>query len=44
MVDFGDLEAWFVSGSQHLYAADALKTVEEHANSICFNRSVISPT
>jgi L-arabinose isomerase len=34
MVDFGDLEAWFVAGSQHLYGADALKTVEEHANSI----------
>ena len=27
MVHFGDLEAWFVTGSQHLYGPDVLNTI-----------------
>ena len=34
MVHFGDLEAWFVTGSQHLYGPDVLKTVQQHADTI----------
>src|ERR1700722_11791557 len=34
MVPFGDLEAWSVTGSQHLYGPDVLKTVEQHAGTI----------
>ena len=34
MVHFGDLEAWFVTGSQHLYGPDVLKTVQQHAETI----------
>jgi L-arabinose isomerase len=34
MVHFGDLEAWFVTGSQHLYGPEVLKTVQQHADSI----------
>jgi L-arabinose isomerase len=34
MVHFGDLEAWFVTGSQHLYGPDVLKTVHQHADTI----------
>ena len=29
MIDLSNLEAWFVTGSQHLYGQDTLKTVEE---------------
>lgn len=34
MIHLGDLEAWFVAGSQHLYGAEPLKKVEAHANTI----------
>jgi L-arabinose isomerase len=34
MAHFGDLEAWFVTGSQHLYGPDVLKTVQQHAGTI----------
>jgi L-arabinose isomerase len=34
MNDFGHLEAWFVTGSQHLYGPETLKKVEEHATTI----------
>src|SRR5580658_1435033 len=34
MVHFGDLEAWFVTGSQHLYGPEVLKTVQQHADTI----------
>jgi L-arabinose isomerase len=34
MAHFGDLEAWFVTGSQHLYGPDVLKTVQQHADKI----------
>lgn len=31
MIDFSGVEAWFVTGSQHLYGPDTLKTVEQHS-------------
>lgn len=34
MIHLGDLEAWFITGSQHLYGAETLKQVEEHATII----------
>jgi L-arabinose isomerase len=34
MIDFANLEAWFVVGSQHLYGPETLKKVEEHAQII----------
>ena len=34
MNDFGNLEVWFVTGSQHLYGPETLKKVEEHATTI----------
>src|SRR3984957_9407216 len=34
MIDLSNLEAWFVTGSQHLYGPETLKKVEQHANSI----------
>lgn len=34
MIDFANLEAWFVTGSQHLYGPETLKKVEEHATAI----------
>ncbi len=42
MVHFGDLEAWFVTGSQHLYGPEVLKTVGQHADTIA--RSVAGST
>ena len=30
MIDLSNLEAWFVTGSQHLYGQEALKKVEQH--------------
>jgi len=32
MIHFNHLEAWFVTGSQHLYGPETLKTVQEHAS------------
>ena len=34
MKPFGQLEAWFVTGSQHLYGEEALKEVAEHSMEI----------
>ncbi len=34
MIDLSNLEAWFVTGSQHLYGPETLKTVEQHAGAI----------
>ena len=31
MIDFANMEVWFVPGSQHLYGPDTLHKVEEHA-------------
>jgi L-arabinose isomerase len=34
MIDLASLEVWFVTGSQHLYGPETLKTVQEHATTI----------
>jgi L-arabinose isomerase len=34
MTDFPGLEAWLVTGGQHLYGQDALKLVEQHSASM----------
>ena len=36
-----ELEAWFVTGSQHLYGPEVLRTVEDHARQIaeCLDES-----
>ncbi len=34
MKPFGQLEAWFVTGSQHLYGQEALEVVAEHSRTI----------
>jgi L-arabinose isomerase len=34
MIDLANLEAWFVTGSQHLYGTETLKKVEDHATTI----------
>jgi L-arabinose isomerase len=34
MIHLAQLEAWFVTGSQHLYGPEALKKVEEHSTAI----------
>src|SRR5215472_7760513 len=34
MIDLSSLEAWFVTGSQHLYGPDTLKAVEQHSSAI----------
>jgi L-arabinose isomerase len=34
MIDFSNLEVWFVTGSQHLYGPETLRKVEEHAATI----------
>ena len=34
MIDLSNLEAWFVTGSQHLYGPETLKKVEQHSNAI----------
>jgi L-arabinose isomerase len=34
MIDLSNLEAWFVTGSQHLYGPETLKKVEEHSAAI----------
>lgn len=34
MIDLANLEVWFVTGSQHLYGPETLKTVQEHATII----------
>ena len=40
-----ELEAWFVTGSQHLYGPEVLRTVEEHARRIaeCLEESADVP-
>src|SRR5205809_10094 len=34
MIDLSSLEAWFVTGSQHLYGPETLKTVEQHSTAM----------
>ncbi len=34
VIDLSSLEAWLVTGSQHLYGPEALQEVEEHSNTI----------
>ncbi|HEY1263447.1 MAG TPA: L-arabinose isomerase [Terriglobales bacterium] len=34
MINLSQLEAWFVTGSQHLYGPETLKQVQEHANTV----------
>jgi L-arabinose isomerase len=34
MTDLGSLEAWFVTGSQHLYGSEILKKVADHSKEI----------
>src|SRR5690348_16412018 len=34
MIDFKDLEVWFVTGSQHLYGPQALREVAAHSHEI----------
>ncbi|MBZ5654364.1 MAG: L-arabinose isomerase [Acidobacteriia bacterium] len=34
MIDFANLEAWLVTGSQHLYGPETLQKVEEHSTAI----------
>jgi L-arabinose isomerase len=34
MIDFANLEVWFVTGSQHLYGPETLQKVAEHATAI----------
>jgi L-arabinose isomerase len=34
MTDFTNLEIWFVTGSQHLYGSETLKTVASHAQTV----------
>ena len=45
MIDFGTMELWFATGSQHLYGEQTLKTVAVHANQIAgeLARSKIIP-
>jgi L-arabinose isomerase len=45
MIDFGTMELWFATGSQHLYGEQTLKTVAVHANEIAgeLARSKIIP-
>lgn len=42
MIDLSSLEAWFVTGSQHLYGAETLQKVEQHAGVIA-NALTASP-
>lgn len=39
MIDLSNLEAWFVTGSQHLYGAETLKKVGQHASAIATARA-----
>ena len=41
-MDFGDLELWFVVGSQHLYGPEVLREVEDHARKIAEHFSASS--
>jgi L-arabinose isomerase len=41
-MDFGDLELWFVVGSQHLYGPEVPKQVEDHAGKIAERLSASS--
>ena len=34
MRDLDSYEAWFITGSQHLYGKEALRKVDEHAQQI----------
>ncbi len=34
MIELKEFEAWFITGSQHLYGEETLKQVEEHSKEI----------
>lgn len=42
MIDFTKFQVWFVTGSQHLYGEEVLKTVAEHSRSICEQLSSVA--
>ena len=46
MIDLKGYEVWFVTGSQHLYGPEVLKTVAEHSREIAsfFGASKYIPT
>jgi L-arabinose isomerase len=39
MIDFNGLEVWFVTGSQHLYGEETLKTVASHSQEMEIGRA-----
>ena len=39
MINFKQLEVWFITGSQHLYGEETLKKVAEHSQVIAKKRS-----
>ena len=45
MVDLKKLEAWFITGSQHLYGKETLEQVASHSKEIAkaFNTSDMIP-
>ena len=45
MISFYNLEAWFVTGSQHLYGQETLDIVAEHSKEIAgaLNQSDLIP-
>ncbi len=42
MIDFANLEVWFVTGSQHLYGPETLSKVKEHSTAIALGLSASS--
>lgn len=44
MIDFSNLEVWFVTGSQHLYGPETLETVKNHTTAIAQELSRNCPT
>jgi L-arabinose isomerase len=43
MIDLSNLEAWFITGSQHLYGPEIFKTIDEHSATIARELSASSP-
>ena len=42
MINFSNLEVWFVTGSQHLYGPETLETVKNHAHAVALELSASS--
>src|SRR5580698_3002571 len=42
MIDLSNLEAWFITGSQHLYGPEIFKTIDEHSATIARELSASS--